>query len=466
MNKEIARIKELIGPLSWDSLMEHVFFLSTMCVKEAVSGVHNEGRPYPFVVESLYEFAMRMNDNGSRIATGQIVNDISKMIFENPKQVLEKYGPNNFMTLFYLWQIEDRHVLFMKLFRYNWFFSFKNDKVDMKSEFYKKYGCYYDSFAVLCCLLLTTLLAFDEVDPHKKEDFFQYINKTMHMFKNLIELIAISKEDYVNESTKYCSDIDMLVYSLKVSKKYPFIKNGDYYYLYLPHVIITSCTSSLLYRMTDGNDKLYNLFSKEVLEEYYFALAKTQNCYSFVYREMVYGTNKTPDLILVEGKRILFIEVKSFSPNTGTRIMNEQAIEKQISEVVDGLEKLYKFLFINYPKKLDPLANFTIDNRYGILSLRGEASFDRRILYNRLFERLGIEDEKIKKQIIKHIKISCLDEFEDMMFTNTPIGKMIDYYNTPGNEMHYTSSKINNKTIDCKMVNDYEKYIDNLSSFQ
>ena len=335
MNADTLEIKRIIEPLNWNSLMEHIFFLSTMCTKEAARFSYGSNRPYPFVIESLYEYAMRMNVDGSSIATNEDIHKLSDIIFRNPKRVLDKYGMKHLMMLFYLWQIEDRHLLYMKLFRYNWFFSFKNEKVDMKAEFYKKYGCPYDSFAILCFLILTTVIALDEEKADRKSAIIPYINKVIGVFHNVAELLSVTKEDYIKESERYCSDLDMLTYSLKTSKKYPFVKNNDFIYLYMPHVIIPACTSSLLFRLTENNDKLYGLFGKEVLEEYYYALAKTQDAYSYVHKEIEYGTKKTPDLILIEGVRIFFVESKSFSPSFAIRIMNEEAIEKQIDEIVE-----------------------------------------------------------------------------------------------------------------------------------
>ena len=199
-------------------------------------------------------------------------------------------------------------------------------------------------------------------------------------------------------------------------------------------------------------------------EDYYYHLAKTQSYYSFISKEIEYGGNKTPDLILVENNKIIFIEEKSFSPNCKTRLMNDTAIKEQINEIVGDLYQLYKFIYLNYPKTSTDLSHFSLDNRFGILSVREDASFDRRILYNGLFERIGELNEVEKAEIIKHIKISNLVEFEDMIFTNTPFSKLIDYYNTGGNEMHFTAQSIYNEKRNNDLLLKFEHDLDDKST--
>ena len=84
-------------------------------------------------------------------------------------------------------------------------------------------------------------------------------------------------------------------------------------------------------------------------------------------------------------------------------------------------------------------------------------------MYNGLFERIGELNEDEKAEIIKHIKISSLVEFEDMIFTNTPFSKLIDYYNIKGNEMHFTAQSIYNKKRNNDLLLKFEHDLDNKS---
>ena len=460
-NNDAIKIRQIIEPLKWDELIQYIFISSVRCMKQSAKFSFNNSAPYPFVIEAIYEFAVRFNRDGEEHLDDKTFDKINKIVFQNPGYMLKKYGVDNLMTLFYLWQIEDRHIFYFRLFRYSWFFSFKNQKVDMEFAFKQKYGCDYESFELFCCLIAVGIITFDEADSFSKPGVLRIVKKVVEAFKNIAIMLSTSREEYVKESIKVCPNEDYLIYSLKVSKRYPFLKKDDYFYLYMPHTIIPACTSSLLYRLTENNDQLYGLFSKEVLEEYYYFLAKQQSCYSYISREMTYGSNKTPDLILVEGKRIFFIEIKAFAPNSGTRILDQQSLERQISIIVDDLEQLYRFIFKNYPTNLKPSSAFDLKDRYGILSVKGDASFNRKDLYNRLFKQAGINDRETKKQIIERIKISCLDEYEYIMVTNTSFGKYIDYFNIPGNEMNYTAEKIyRGKTINNQDLLKYEKSLE------
>lgn len=457
-NNGSYKIKQIIESLEWNELIQHVFIASVSSMKQNIKYDFKKGTPYPFVIEAIYEYAVRFNRNGKEHVTDGTFDKLSRLVFENPSYMLKQCGINNLMTLYYLWQIEDRHIFYLKLFRYSWFFSFKNNIVDMCFEFENKYGCNYESFELFCCLIVVGILSVDQADLFSKPDMLNIVNTIVNSFKNIAAMLSISRDDYIKESIKCCPDDNYLIYSLKISKRYPFLEKDGYYYLYMPHTIVPACTSSLLFRLTEDNNKLYGLFSKEILEEYYYFLAKEQPFYSLVSREITYGSNKTPDLILIENERIIFIEIKALVPNSGTRILDAESLDKQTGNIVDDLEQLYRFLFINYPKDLKSVSSFELKDRYGILSVRGDASFNRNDLYNRLFKQIGINDEIAKKQIIEHIKISCLDEYEYIMITNTSIGKLLDYYNTPGNEMHFTAEKIyRGKTINNKALSKYEK---------
>lgn len=457
-NKDAIKIRQKIESVKWEELVQRIFISSVKCMKQTVKFSSSSLSPYPFVIEAIYEFAVRFNKDGDNHLDDKTFGEMYEMVFKNPGYMLKKYGTDNFMTLFYLWQIEDRHIFYLRLFRHFWFFSCKNQKVDMEYAFNQKYGCNYRSFEIFCCLIVVGVITVDEADEFSKQRILRIVQKVVETFKNIAIMLSSSREEYVKESIKACPDEDYLIYSLKISKRYPFLKNEDYFYLYMPHTIIPACTSSLLYRLTENDNELHGLFSKEVLEEYYYFLAKQQPCYSYISKELTYGSNKTPDLILIDGEKIFFIEIKAFVPNSGTRILNQKSLEKQIKIIVDDLEQLYRFLFKNYPTNLKPISAFDLKNRYGILSIKGDASFNRGNLYNRLFKQIGINDEETKKQIVEHIKISCLDEYEYLVVTNTSIGKLIDYYNIPGNEMNYTAEKIyKGKTINNLALSKYEK---------
>ena len=408
-----SSLPSMVKDLNWNSAMSVIFYNSITSLCSNLYDIHTKQNCiYPFVIESLYEYILRFNENGEIELDTDTFQKLCDIIFRNPEIVLKRNGTDNLMTLFSLWQTEDRHYIFATLYRYNWFFTFKNDKVDMLKAFEEKFGCKYESFLIFAVINITAYIALRTCESVERMDYTNIIQKTMITFKCVTNNLTTNRAEYLKLSNIVCKKPEDLVYSLKISKLYPFLEEGENVACFMPHVIIPACSTSLLYRLMDENNSLYSLFTKEVLEEYYFDLAKTQHNYSFISRELEYSGKKTPDLILVEKCNVYFIEEKSFSPNCKTRLMKKTSINQQVDEIIDGLEQLYRFLFIKYPKGISEISNFDLNNRFGILSLREDASFDRRILYNGLFERQRITEQVEKDLIIKHIKISNLSEFE------------------------------------------------------
>lgn len=468
---KIQDIPKIIEDLSEEDLLNVVFYHSLFSLCNNAIEIHkNKDIAYPFVIESIYEYFMRFNKNGEKKLTNQLFGDISLTIFRTPKDILDKYGTDNLMTLFYLWQIEDQSYLFSRLYRYDWIFNFKNQKVDMPKAFMEKFGCNYIAFEMFCVLIIGTFIGIRESTDEEQRAYCDNIKNAIILeYRNVIKQLTTTREQYVKDSKSVCKNIDLLPFALKMSKLFPFADDSENIRCPMPHTIIPACTTSLLFRLTEHNDPLHGLISKEVLEEYCYHLLSSQNYYSAIKREIPFGKGSLSSDVLVVEKGVLYcIEVKAFTPNTKTRLLDPADLSIQIDEVVEAAFELYKFIFINYPENDEFLSKYNRDNRFGILALREDASFDRRILYTRLFTKIcestNMEiSEDDKAFIIAKIKFSSLGEIENTVFTNTRLSTIVGHYSKKGNEMNYTAQSSLNKRITNKQFLQFEKKIQSIS---
>lgn len=468
---DIKKLPNVIENIRKNDLLNIIFYNSLFSIGNSPIKIHNNHNIiYPFVNEAIYEYYMKFNKDGEIVPMPWIEGDIVSTIFSLPKTVLDKYGSDNIMTLFYLWQIEDQPDIYIKLFRYSWIFNFVNEKINMPKVFEKKYGCTYTSYEIFCLANYMTYFALQQSNNEEKKVYFNKMLVTiMKICKKVTNSLSITRENYVKESDSVCGNNDLLTFALKISKIYPFIIEGDNIVCYMPHTIIPACSSSLLFRLTYENDELHQVISKEVLEEFCYYLFKTQRYYSDVKREIPFGDNKlSSDVLIVEDNILYCIEIKAFTPNTKTRLLNPKDIKKQIDEVSKDLFQIYKFIFLNYPIDNQFLSQFDLEKRYGLLALREDASFDRNILYSNLFLLIesyrasSLTDEE-KIYIRSKIKISSLIELENMVFTNTRLSKIVAHYNIPGHEMDYTAQSAFNKSKSNKVLSDYKKRVSSLA---
>ena len=465
----ICELPEIIKKLNEKEVLANIFNCSLLSLMRNGYEIMSLKLPYPFVTEAFYEYFMRYNENGSEHLTAKVLGEINETIFKTPNIVYKKVGLNNFMSLYYLWQMEDHTDLFLRLYRYSFIFNYQFNEINIKEDFFNKFGCEYNSYLYFCLLFITTCISLRESEISQKQYFANLAIKIFKVFKRVTVSLSLTKEQYKNKSIQVCKNQNLLSIALKTSKSFPLIEDNETIACYIPHTVIPACTSSLLFRLTDGNDKLHGKIAKNVLEDYCYRLFKTQKYYKIISKEIKFSNDKlSSDLLVAENKNLYCLEIKSFTPNTQTRLMDQKNINKQIVELAEGMYQLYKFIYKNFPSKVNLIKNFSLNNRYGVLIPREDASFDRKNLYGKLFVIIENEENRIlseneKNNIIEHIKISGLDEIEDMIYTNTPLSRVVDFYNQNDQQMFYTASRSFNKTKENKEINEFIENIEKTS---
>ncbi|MDD3041070.1 hypothetical protein [Bacteroides sp.] len=242
----------------------------------------------------------------------------------------------------------------------------------------------------------------------------------------------------------------------------------DSIYLPLPHTIIQAATSSLLYRITEGNNSVRERFGKHTLEDYNYMLFQKSGVYDEVkseYRYVHSGQEKrTMDVMVRRGEYCLLIESKSMVPSTRVRVYDETAIEDFCSKTVAAIVQVYRhitcqFMIEYFP--FDEAIQFAQDSIFGIVVLLEDHYIRRDILFRQAAQKLAIDYESDEyKYLCSHVKVLSLFEVERMTLRSVDIieacSSVIDDpihwfdYTLPNDEEYSSRSTI----IDCFVENE------------
>lgn len=336
-------------------------------------------------------------------------------------------------------QFDSQEFIFYKLYRYNYIFNFINNQVNMQSEFFEKFGCYYSDF-----LFFSTMLWF-LLRPNRviSEDILQFLNQK---YNKVISELTISREDYIKSLNQVAFGIFDFFSCFRPSYKYPFIADGEVIYFPLPHLLIRSCTSSLLFRLKDSNQSLGSAIGKEILESYLYDILKASSCFQEVFKEISYLDHgvqkKSLDVIARSNEDFVLFDSKSTSPRIDARILKKDSLESNIEIMADGCIQIYKHIKEKFPCKYNPfqgVVSIDIENIWGVLVVLEDSFVNRRDIYTRVASKLGLEQESAEYiWLCSHIGISSFYGIERFCFSGEDIvraikanaisGRMYDYW--------------------------------------
>lgn len=379
---------------------------------------------YPFLLNSFLELSIRAKESiiipYSINEINDIFSKISKALFYSQNNIFrQRDSLKDFGILYSLWEFEEQEDIFIKLYRYNYFFKFKNNEIDLESIFNKKFGAIYDSFSNFCFCILAMSISLSI------EQFWECFDIVDKMYPGIKDTLTIDFNEYYKNSLSLCNNIENIAYSLKISQTYPFIRRDDTIFLPLPHAILTACTKSLLYRLTLGDNKLRSLIGKNVLENYVYDIIRGSKIYEFVSKEVFLDINHeklSPDIMCFNGNEVVGLECKLITPSVDVRFLDKIALAEHKKCVVDFVCQLYKSLFVNYSIEGNNLKFIEKENRYGIVLLFERMDFDHRSIIAEAGNTLGLNGKE-REFLSKHIRFDALYDFESFVFSG---GNAID----------------------------------------
>lgn len=370
-----------------------------------------------FILDSLLELFIRSKEGivipYSDRELNKMFNESISLLYNSQNKII-KHGTNIelFGLLFSLWEFEEQEDMFIKLFRYSFFFNFKNEIIDMSDLFLKKFGCQYDDFIKITILIVLVAIG------GTYASFYNYVSQIANDWKTAFNNLQITSDEFFENSLSLCPDINDVAFSVKVSHSFPFIKHKDKIYLPLPHAIVTACTKSLLYRLTYKNDDLRRNVGKEVMENYVYSISDSSDVYDLVSREVFFNEKKrilSPDVLCFKGDELMAFECKLLTPAPGVRLLDSKSVDKLKEILIDDVCKLYKSLFLNYSTKDNNLPFVEKDNRFGTVLLLERTDFDHRSIMQAVADKLNLSKEE-KAFMAKHIRYDVLYSFERLTF--------------------------------------------------
>jgi len=281
-------------------------------------------------------------------------------------------------------------------------------------------GAEYGEFLLLENILQAIFIA------QAENEYMQLPQKVLHYlllvrFPEVTEALKITRSDYVSLQRKFAANSDdtyKYVYSLCPSYQYAFVEEGKSIFFPLPHLFSQCVTSSLLYRLTEGDNALRDDIGKHIWEKYLVRLIEDTGIYQEVFPEQRYtysgSVSHSPDVLARQDDSVLLIDSKSTVPNLGIRLFDAASYERNIRIVAQNIVKLYNqmYRFDRY----NPFGeNVAADKEklWGIVVVLEDA-YIRRMRY---FEEAG-KELKIQEGsdewtwMITHIKVISLYEIE------------------------------------------------------
>ena len=377
---------------------------------------------YPWELEVFAEFSLFADGNNPRRHINATADDFVKIInairnYQHPylKSQKNMSYANALIMIMGLQQFKSQENIIDRLYRYNYFWNFTNERIDMPSIFSTHFpGLTYTDFKELGVLIFF-------YSALKCGSSAQVINYWSAKYRKVVDVLTISREKYkADQSSKINDSFENAIYGFNYLHPYPYIEHQGYIFLPLPYLIIDAVTDSLLTRITFDNNSLREKIGKEVAQSYIESIFNECSVYDEVLSEQEYyvGKNKidTPDILIKKESMFCLIDTKLSVPKLELRKFNEKAIAETISRYANHIIQVYRRVQDFTNGKYYPFAkpaNVEKDDAYGIVALLEDSFIPRRQIYQEVFQLLKLEPNSDEANYIKsHINITSFHDLE------------------------------------------------------
>ena len=422
----------------------------------------------PWEIEAFAAYSIVYdNDDASEKLDGKTFADTITLIrnyWHSGLTAAEESGeyPEAFMMISALQQFPVQGVFLQKLYRYHYFFTFQNDKLDMKKVFFDKMGADYERLEEFAFLVFIGFSkeAQDVIPPTE----LQILLTKAFADKDALRLLSIEKEEYKKQLfSLYKDNIIDQYYGLKIQYLYPFISGQNFTYVPSPYLVINAVTESMLNRITLGDGKLRRAIGKEVIECYLYDIVSQLDSVTWVSPEIEYRKGKakllTSDVIAAEDDAVIFYDTKAITPSLKLRKFDAAEIENDVRIYAEDVIQIYNQVK-NYLQGLFQLDKvYSKDNIYGIVVVLEDAIVSRKKVYEKVYallEETATLSEEEKNYICSHIKVLPLRAIECMILQNTSLlPELKEQLDKPEKWYDYTYT---NATTNNGLISTYSQY--------
>lgn len=355
--------------------------------------------------------------------------------------------PDAFMMISALQQFPVQGLFLQKLFRYHYFFTFKNNDLDVNNIFVEKFGVNYEHLEEFAFLVFVGFSK--EAQDEFTIEMCQCLLSKAFKDNDSFNLLSIEKDEYKKQlASLYQDNIIDQFYGLKIQYIFPFISGNNEYYVPSPYLVINAVTESMLNRLTFNDNTLRRAIGKEVIESYLYDIVVQLDTVTWISKEFKYRKGKnvilTPDVMAAEGGRIIFYDTKAISPSLKLRKFDVEEINKDITIYAEDVVQLYNQIQ-NYLHDLFHLdKSYDKENIFGIVVVLEDSVVSRKKVYEKAYSLINTTteiSEEEKEYICSHIKVLPLREIERMILQNTSImPSLLSQIDTPDRWYNYTYS--------------------------
>lgn len=422
----------------------------------------------PWEIEAFAAYSIVYdNENAMDELDGETFAEIITLIrnyWHNGLTEAENSGqyPEVYIMISALQQFPVQGLFLQKLFRYHYFFTFRNEHLDMRKVFSEKMGVSYEQLEEFAFMAFIGFSK-EAQDTIPAPQLHNILTKVFSD-KEVLNLLSIDREDYKKELFPLYQDnvIDQY-YGLKIQYVYPFISDKEFTYVPSPYLVINAVTESMLNRLTFEDNKLRRALGKEVIEKYVYEIISQLSTVAWITQEFEYlnGKNRvlSSDIISVEDNKVIFFDTKSITPSLKLRKFDAAEIEKDIEIYAENVVQIYTQIK-NYSQGLFQLDKvYSRDSIFGIVVVLEDAVVPRKKVYDKVYTILQETtdlSEAEKKYICSHIKVLPLRVVECMVLQNTSLlPELLSQLEKPEHWYDYTYS---NPTVDNGIIPLYAQY--------
>jgi hypothetical protein len=446
--------------------------------------------PYPWEIEQFALFSVMFQEEKRIIEFSpkylptfyEIISCLRNYKSKTWKTIDKQLFTQTFMRLAGQTQFEYQKDFRLKLYRYDFFFSFINEKVNMKKEFIKMFEAEYKEYRQFAFLFYEFFVQKAKQLNINYNPIIIYLRRKYH---HIVQNLTKEREEYIEEQNKLIGENpDGFHYGFKLFFQYPFISYQGNLYIPMPYLVINAVTDSLYFRMTANNDSLRTLIGKEVLEKYLLKLFNDTCIYDEIEPEMKYYKSKieklSPDVMIREGSLCAFIDSKSTVPSLKSREIDIESINKDLQISATNIVKMYKQIeaFIDgefYPFRQH--RDFSKADMFGIVVMLEDHYIRKSLILDRAREMLGLsEDSDAYRYLCSNIRIIGLYEVEKLAYRRENIfSALISSRDNPNKwfdiilNMPEKNGRRGNKgeliqikRFDNQMIREFETILDNM----
>lgn len=384
--------------------------------------------PLPWAVETLALLCIASIENPNCSANPNIHAQFVKMynaVWNTVPNDMLNAGDDFFKFIgaaFAQTQFGIQETNIIKYYRYHYIFNYDKDGVNISSWFQKKFNSSYWEYLQLCELIMGYF------SIKKPLNSFWLSRLLSSKFQTVGKQLCITRSNYIAELRKMTNnseDKSKYIFCVRPSYKYAFIEDNGAWYFPLPHLLPINVTSSMLYRLTEGDEALRGIIGKPVLEDYLLSIVKASNIYDYVCGEIKYQSkgseSLSPDVIATIGNDFLFLDSKTFVPLKDLRFFELDAYEKTKNRYAKNIIQLYNQVlsFSSWYKYLSVSIPLDKDHIWCASVVHEDARLLDQEIYSAVNRQLKVSDDSQEASWIKaHIRIISLYDAELYCFSS------------------------------------------------